>query len=233
VGIRSGRLAMMSQACVSEQSRRLRRGLHAGAILLVAGGGTTLGVAWLPAFVLLRYGYISHDGHWREGSAAIGRATYRVRRSELALSDWVQIYPDPLAGGGSIREIVGLAPVWAAIPEAGTPYSRVDTAATGWPWRALASESWQQDASGAGSVNEELRHNIRLATIGSGRIFLPLRPVWGGLLADIAVFAAGWGAVLTGPITIRRLVRRRRGLCPACGYTLGNRTTCSECGFGR
>jgi hypothetical protein len=50
-----------------------------------------------------------------------------------------------------------------------------------------------------------------------------------GLLANAAVFAAALPASLSVLGYIRRLVRKRRGCCPACGHVLTN-LRCAECG---
>jgi hypothetical protein len=77
------------------------------------------------------------------------------------------------------------------------------------------------------------------ASAGASKPVLPWRPIWPGLAADTALYAAAlwllW-AVLTKP---RRffveLSRVRRGCCIACGYDLGYdfRPGCPECGWRR
>ena len=56
-----------------------------------------------------------------------------------------------------------------------------------------------------------------------------------GLAADTILFALAWSAALYAPSAIRRVVRRRRGRCAACGYDLAGLTgggVCPECGKG-
>jgi hypothetical protein len=61
---------------------------------------------------------------------------------------------------------------------------------------------------------------------------LPLRPVWPGLLVNVAFYAAGWFLLLRGHRAIRRKLRTRRGLCPQCAYDMRNTPhTCPECGW--
>ncbi len=38
------------------------------------------------------------------------------------------------------------------------------------------------------------------------------------------------GELIPGPVALRRLIRRRRGLCPTCAYPIGESATCTECG---
>lgn len=64
---------------------------------------------------------------------------------------------------------------------------------------------------------------------------IPLQPLWPGLLMNTAVFLGTYALLLAGalaPGTVRRL-RRRRGLCPSCGYSregLAGDSACPECG---
>ncbi len=60
---------------------------------------------------------------------------------------------------------------------------------------------------------------------------LPLRPIWPGFAVNTIFYAALlW--LPFAPFTLRRLIRRRRGLCPACGYDLrhAEHEGCPECG---
>jgi hypothetical protein len=52
------------------------------------------------------------------------------------------------------------------------------------------------------------------------------------LYADTAIFAAAWSIPLFVPRILRARRRRRRGLCPRCGYDLnsGDHGRCPECG---
>ncbi len=61
---------------------------------------------------------------------------------------------------------------------------------------------------------------------------LPLRPIWPGFAVNAIFYAAILWLLIPGPFALRRLVRRRRGLCPACGYDLrhGEHEACPECG---
>ncbi len=61
---------------------------------------------------------------------------------------------------------------------------------------------------------------------------LPLRPIWPGFAVNTIFYAALlW--LPFAPFTLRRLNRRSRGLCPACGYDLrhGEHEACPECGL--
>jgi hypothetical protein len=59
---------------------------------------------------------------------------------------------------------------------------------------------------------------------------LPLAPWWPGFAGNTIFYAAILWLLALGLLTLRRLVRRRRGLCPACAYPMGESATCTECG---
>ncbi|MBY0260858.1 MAG: hypothetical protein K2Q20_00840 [Phycisphaerales bacterium] len=58
-------------------------------------------------------------------------------------------------------------------------------------------------------------------------------PVWPGLLGNTAVYTATRWATLGGLSALRRTRRRRRALCPTCGYAIHATpigSPCPECG---
>ena len=61
---------------------------------------------------------------------------------------------------------------------------------------------------------------------------VPWRPIWPGLLVDIAFYGAVWWCLLLIPTSIAARRRRRKGACPACGYDLTGLEAgvCPECG---
>ncbi|MCA9278813.1 MAG: hypothetical protein H6815_11530 [Phycisphaeraceae bacterium] len=68
---------------------------------------------------------------------------------------------------------------------------------------------------------------------------LPLRVLWGGMFANIAIWTAAWGVLmLCLPLTlgfVRGVIRTRRGACARCGYDLrglAGASICPECGMG-
>ena len=62
---------------------------------------------------------------------------------------------------------------------------------------------------------------------------LPLRPLWPAFAVNTLFYAAILWLLIPGPFALRRLIRRRRGLCPACGYDLrhAEHEACPECGL--
>lgn len=120
----------------------------------------------------------------------------------------------------------------------------------GWPFEAFALDRFRTsvDKSVAGSKRPSfaitpmdggaLRSGIvapgflqTKTPFGTSKI--PVRPIWGGLLANIVAL---WVAVLTTSVVARfgfRAARLRRGVCPTCGYELRGLITgspCPECG---
>ena len=63
-----------------------------------------------------------------------------------------------------------------------------------------------------------------------GLVVLPLRPIWPGFAVNTLFYAAALWLPTGGPFRLRRLVRTKRGLCPACAYPMGDSEVCSECG---
>ena len=62
---------------------------------------------------------------------------------------------------------------------------------------------------------------------------LPLRPVWWGFLANTLLYGGAAWVLVHLPFAARRFGRARRGLCPACGYAVGESAVCPECGAPR
>ena len=69
-------------------------------------------------------------------------------------------------------------------------------------------------------------------------IGFPLRPILPGFLINMLFWAIILWLLIPGPFVLRRLIRRKRGRCPKCGYDLrgaipGAGGGCPECGWNR
>ena len=89
----------------------------------------------------------------------------------------------------------------------------------GWPLRSFWCAHIRR---GAKSVLEV--HGIA-APFAEARV-IPTRLIWPGFAAN-TLFYAG---LLWLPFAMRRFLRVKRCLCPACAYPMGESGVCSECG---
>ena len=117
--------------------------------------------------------------------------------------------------------------------------------ACGWPWLCLRwhiSTSWpggpMSSAVLHGAIELGEQRDYRYDS-GFSRTFpcpvpadrtLPLLPIWPGLLLNMLFYAAVLWLLICGPFALRRFIRIRRSLCPACAYPTGESVVCSECG---
>lgn len=151
-------------------------------------------------------------------------------------------------------------PAWGAVVslDQREGFEQVVTGVFGWPLRCFRLETWHswreptfeqqlpaliellRQPKGKPSKPKpkppyDVRRGVLLrdAAWPPKRLMLPLEPMWPGLVANTAIFAAAWSLVLLGPGVARRLVRARRGRCVGCGYPrvgLPPGSACPECG---
>ena len=57
-----------------------------------------------------------------------------------------------------------------------------------------------------------------------------MAPIWPGFPINTIFYATILWLVFLGLFALRRVLRRRRGLCPACAYPMGESPLCTECG---
>lgn len=65
--------------------------------------------------------------------------------------------------------------------------------------------------------------------------YLPLKPLWFGFMINLVFYALVLWLITLAALTVRRLIRNRRGRCIKCGYDLRGDISqgCPECGWGR
>jgi hypothetical protein len=126
-------------------------------------------------------------------------------------------------------------PTWARVPDEHWAPRGVTTYAAGWPWPALSA--WEEHhPPNPARVLRTMHDAWVIARVPSvATRWLPLRPMWPGLIADTLFYATLIMASASGASCFRGCRRRQRGLCPACGYDV--RATpagapCPECGVG-
>ena len=104
-------------------------------------------------------------------------------------------------------------------------YTTVEGVSAGWPWHAAYGLRYK--ARGTSPLESGL---IDLPLGRAGDV-LPWRPLWGGLAGNTLVYAALVLAMWAAFRLLRAARRRKRGVCPACGYPLdGEMARCPECG---
>lgn len=131
------------------------------------------------------------------------------------------------------------APSWARIaekPQKPNDIVFIVSHAHGWPFRGAAwydrqtLHNYLSDTGPRGISSE----SESVWEVG-GRYFLPLQPIWAGLLANLLIYACGAYALLTALAVTRATLRSHRGRCPRCAYDLRHDLPpgCPECGWNR
>jgi len=87
---------------------------------------------------------------------------------------------------------------------------------------------WQFGGDGV-QIHRHALVRERWPTKFAMRAFLPLRPIWWGLIADSLLFAVVLALALYALVAVRAIVRRRRGRCARCGFPVQS-GRCPECG---
>ncbi len=126
---------------------------------------------------------------------------------------------------------------WSVIRQSGlgsSPSARpVYEEAAGWPQVCFRYEALATGFIGGKEFGGPRRHNASTGMsfkIPRGDRTLPLIPIWSGFAVNTAFYAVVLWLLIPGPFVLRRVIRVRRGLCPACAYPRGESDVCSECG---
>ena len=178
-------------------------------LLLVAGAVVNVGVAWLGC-----RGPVMTPDRW----SLRWPDTIRLWK-EYAPPHW----PAPRRAGTFAR---GRTTTWSHICIDGDElleFGIVTELQAGWPRRSLCGafvETMVQPPADWGIWKPR------------GWI-LPYQPIWSGFAVNTLLYTVAmsltFGAAIA-PFALRRHLRTRRGLCPACGYPVGESAVCSECG---
>lgn len=236
----------------AQRPRRLRRTIALLAAALLLGCGITVGVAWACVSrgeLRVLHGQMVRPARVREGESGSlapahldWPAAVPAGWGEATRADESEDFGLRWRGGAAAEDLMSF------------PRQTVEVLDAGWPLPALRWTRWrhaensmliEDRAIGVGPLLHHAVGNTTRAGMSSWGWFagevprrLPLAPVWSGFLADALIFAGVLLAVLAGPAILwhnrRRIRRRRRGLCEACGYDLrGLAAPCPECGAGR
>ena len=191
----------------------MRPALRALVILLLAAA-TTVAVAWageVRSGRLKAFEKLSQEASARQAAE---------READNRVNPWgrggVSYIGHPYYGTTRGWPLSALTNEWTAPIANSPPADR--------PWSFSWERGWEvPNPFYAGGLPS---HN-RTTTVA-----LQLRPLWPGFAANTLVFAVGWWVLLGGGF-FRAALRRRRGLCPRCGYDragLAEVAGCPECG---
>ena len=221
VALRRHRAALNAQA---EYRFAVRNRLLIVAIFLVVGAAVNVAVAW--GFSILT-----------ESAQFDALLTARIRRQHFEAIE----RPDRLESEapwveGAFR---GAGVVVVVIRPPGEGLIRLHRA--GWPARALEgresipasgdpSYRWGMPISDKVSLALEYHRGAATPIVKTVTKVLPVRPIWRGFLLNTAFYALAFILPAGMWWSLRRLVRRRRGQCVACGYPKSQSAVCSECG---
>ncbi len=130
-----------------------------------------------------------------------------------------------------------IMPAWFAIeqykPTPGLHLQREIYDARGWPLRSMRCKFVDHGdgiiTTGVAHGGLGLKPNRSPTTLQSLR-GLPLMPIWPGFAVNTLSNAAVLWMLIAGSCALQRLLRRVRGLCPACAYPMGDGAVCTECG---
>ena len=187
----------------------MKRWLIIVAVFLLAGAVVNVAVAWGCA---LRY---------KDGS------TYSMQwGSEIDRAWWYVHRPDGFVQHNRPVDIEGFH--WFGL--SGTVFSgrsKLIRLRCGWPAQTVEGSRWRQ----VGFVGPWVRALDGGYSVDLFRDrWVPLGILWPGVAANTLFYATILWLLIPGPFALRRFIRVKRGLCPACAYPVGESAVCSECG---
>ena len=226
----------------------MRRHLLTIAMLLLAGALVNVAVAWGIALSVNPYDSPSDNEFRAEFHSTLLRFSKRTAFGTVHYScagrDW-----EPRRGK-VFPEFRDAFPKWASRHEVYTSaLSNIN--GRGWPMLALSASISRTPFSSSPSFEVSWGFETPLPPFSLGgtttppgwtpppgvRIVgsswprvLPVRPIWPGFAVNTILYAAILWLPIPGPFVLRRFLRVKRGLCPACAYPMGEPTVCTECG---
>lgn len=108
--------------------------------------------------------------------------------------------------------------------------AHLSEATTGFPFPCLYGRELHNTNAVLGATDVGLTTPWKIPRPPYLTVRLPIAPLWPEFLADWAIHTLTLLALATGIPAARRRYRRRRNLCPRCGYPVSASPLCSECG---
>ena len=208
----------------------MKRRLLIAAIFLLAGAVVNVAVAW---GIVLRSS-VSPEGPPFE------RVSGESAWPRPVPDDWPPPQDEKLARSWGLSLVMAVTSVFPSppLPPKGTLICVWMTLfRAGWPCRTLEAE-YQGKQFYELPLDSPWRYSLTLPeplTIIRHKEAryrpLPYRPLWPGFAVNTLLYAAILWLLIPGPFALRRFIRRRRGLCPGCGYPMGDSNVCTECGM--
>lgn len=133
---------------------------------------------------------------------------------------------------------------WTFSENSNAGWFQIDEVASGWPRRCASRVSFlfnginvyptlpmpDTRAWYGGWHAFDIKQPAHLPKLWPIPVHLPLKPLWGGLAINVAIYGFMVWLLTGGVIAVRRSVRRRRNQCEACGCPCGVSPVCTECG---
>jgi hypothetical protein len=226
---------------------------------MVVSMGIGMGVSWMrsagwpPSLFDFETGTLRELARQSQGAVWIGDDKYGMGWSgtsftdmwslrRLTNEDWKEwawySYREPqehpqLFGRRIERET---PPSWVSVPDARAGEGYVETAAYGWPLRVVrcrgAFLSVAGDSSSFKRGASDGLGNFDNPWVASPAWGIAWKPIWPNLLASAALYGTVMWMSVAMVGAVRRVLRRQRGSCAACGYDLRGLGAgmCPECG---
>ncbi len=212
----------------------MKRRLLIIAICLLLGVIVNVAVAWGCA-AWADLDTEPSSGTSEDGTTMIGRWSSKFGTLIHYHISRTATYRHPLFESPRMDEV---SPYWLRFPSAAYESGLIDnedriTDARGWP----ALTMWSEYVWPPYGPPVPVKGGLRLTSPHSVTNFgpqlpraLPLRPIWPGFAVNTLFYAAILWLLMSGPFALRRFIRVKGGLCPACAYPRGQSEVCSECG---
>ena len=214
----------------------VKRRLLIAAVFLLAGAVVNVAMAWGCA----TWVDVSRDYQAAERSYSQPASDQTWTTEELSVVGAMRIcFTRRIRHGVPTTSVATIdVPNWSrlavpsdALQEHGHEEIVVD--ARGWPWLSMCS---RVDFTTTTALLKVMSSSLWLEPSPRGKVpylsmrVLPLRPIWPGFAVNTAFYAAILWLLIPGPFVLRRFIRLKRVLCPACAYPRGESGVCSECG---